>query len=130
MNEIEQVEENAATASRENPLTGKELNQVAELLSETKGLADLYCTGCGYCVPCPNDVNIPTCFNLMNVHRVYGLTEWAKERYQAIRPNHSNVELRGEKASQCQECGECEEKCPQNIAIMEQLKEVARVFEP
>lgn len=47
-----------------------------------KLLAELYCTGCNYCLPCPNDVNIPLNFKLMNYHRIYGLTDYAKTEYK------------------------------------------------
>jgi predicted aldo/keto reductase-like oxidoreductase len=32
-------------------------------------------------------------------------------------------------ASQCQDCGECEEKCPQKLPVRELLKEVSNEFE-
>ena len=31
-------------------------------------------------------------------------------------------------ASKCADCGECEEKCPQQIPIREKLKEVKELF--
>jgi len=39
------------------------------------------------------------------------------------------LELYRFKASNCTECGECEEKCPQKIPIREMLKEVVKLFE-
>jgi len=123
MNTLEMVEGNAATASREEPLSGEERQRVLEMLEENKRLADLYCTGCGYCLPCPNGVNIPECFRLMNLHRVYGLTEAARQRYRWF-----NEEQGNRNADACQECGECEPKCPQKIPIIEQLKETHRAL--
>jgi predicted aldo/keto reductase-like oxidoreductase len=119
MNTIEMVEQNAATASRESVLTEEERRTIVQALEENRRLADLYCTGCGYCMPCPNGVNIPESFRLMNLHRVWGLTGSARERYTGFgpkRPNNLN-------AGACVECGECEPKCPQKIPIIEQLKE-------
>ena len=47
-------------------------------MAENKKLEGLYCTGCNYCMPCPAGVNIPLNFQLMNYHRVYGLTDYAR----------------------------------------------------
>ena len=118
MNTVEMVEENAATASVETPLTEEEMRRIGAMLEENRRLGELYCTGCEYCMPCPNKVNIPEVFRLMNLHRVWGLTESARERYARL---SSGEELTD--ASACVECGQCEEKCPQKIPIIEQLKE-------
>ncbi len=119
MGAIAQVEANAATASREDPLTAAEFRQVQSILKEKRKLADLYCTGCKYCMPCPDNVGISAIFEMMNTHLIYGLTELAREQYAKLGPESN----RGENASACTECGECEEKCPQKIPIREQLKE-------
>ncbi|MEW6357520.1 MAG: aldo/keto reductase [Planctomycetota bacterium] len=125
MNAIQQVEENCASASREEPMSAAEMRQVERMLKERQKLAELYCTGCGYCLPCPNEVNIPACFHAMNYHRVYGLTELARREYRAIRPDSKQADKKGKRADQCKECGDCEDKCPQKIPIREQLKEAA-----
>jgi predicted aldo/keto reductase-like oxidoreductase len=124
MNSMAMVEENTATASREEPLSEEERQRVLDMLEETKRLSELYCTGCGYCMPCPNDIDIPENFRLMNYHRVFGLTDYAREQYKRLekkrRRDRTVVEAW---AAACVECGECEPKCPQNIPIREQLKE-------
>lgn len=126
MSTIEMVEENAATASRTEPLTSEEKQSILASLEENKRLADLYCTGCNYCMPCPNGVNIPENFRLMNLHRVYGVTDHSQRLYRRLsKPNHPE---RGKRAEECIECGECEPKCPQKIEIIKQLKEVAETF--
>ncbi|RKY66327.1 MAG: aldo/keto reductase [Candidatus Latescibacterota bacterium] len=125
MNELKQVEENAATASRQEPLSQKELAQIKAALDENERLAELYCTGCGYCMPCPNGVDIPENFRLMNYHRIYGLTEYAQERYAQLgQKRNPRGEIQPAWAAACVECGQCEAKCPQNIRIIQQLKEV------
>ncbi len=122
MNTVEMVEENAATASREEPLSADERQRVLAMLEENRRLSELYCTGCGYCMPCPNGVNISECFRLMNLHRVYGLTEPARRRYRRF-GEEGNLN-----AGACVECGQCEPKCPQKIPIIEQLKETQRAL--
>jgi hypothetical protein len=122
MTSAEMVADNVRAASVETPLTSEELHRINLALEENERLAELYCTGCDYCMPCPNDVNIPLNFRLMNYHRVYGLTEYARDEYQKIGNNEDN---KGRKAEECIECGLCEDKCPQKIQIRRQLKETA-----
>lgn len=119
MNTIEMVEENARTASLEQPLSEEEIKKLDAMLEETKQLADLYCTGCSYCMPCPQDINIPQVFKTMIYHKVYGLTEYARQNFKNFgRNNH------GAHPSECIECRKCIDKCPQDINIPQRLKEV------
>ena len=128
MENIKMLEENAKIASIEGPLTEAETKAVAQMMEENKKLAELYCTGCKYCMPCEHKINIPHVLSLMIYHRVYGLTGFARKEYVKL---FSDVESRamswekewGLDASKCVECGACEEKCPQKIKIINQLKE-------
>jgi hypothetical protein len=122
MSTIEQVAENVKTAEIETPLSEDEKGRIREVIEEKQRLADLYCTGCGYCTPCPNNVNIPRVFELMNWKRLYGLAAVAKEYY-------GGLARRGKDASKCVECGQCEPKCPQKIPIIRQLKECKQELE-
>ena len=124
MNSIAMAEENTATASREEPLSAEEKQGIVDALEETKRLSDLYCTGCDYCMPCPNDIDISGNFSAMNSYKVFGLEDHARSQYKRLRnkrkPDGTTVEAW---AAACIECGECEPKCPQNIPIREQLRE-------
>jgi predicted aldo/keto reductase-like oxidoreductase len=101
-------------------LTGEELSHINEMVKENARLADLYCTGCNYCMPCPQGLNIPEIFRLMNYHRVYQISAYAREQYAMIGKvdwmNYKN-------AAACIDCGICEQKCPQKLKIREQLKQ-------
>lgn len=119
MSSLQMVEENAATASNSEPLSEHEIEAINKMMAENKKLADLYCTGCSYCMPCPAGVNIPHIFKTMNYHRIYGIEEYAKNEYANI----GNQWTPGENALACTECGTCETKCPQKLKIREQLKE-------
>ncbi len=118
MNTVEMVEENVGSASHEQPLTEAEYEQIRKIVQRNEKLAELYCTGCNYCQPCPQGVPIPKIFEAMNYHRVWGLTEDAKDMYRKLDIN----------AEACVECGECEEQCPQDIPIIKQLKETHKAL--
>ena len=119
------VEENVKIASNTAFLTDDEQKLIAASMAENKERAKLYCTGCNYCMPCPVGVNIPLCFELMNYHRVYGLTDYARHDYALI---GKSPWLKGETADKCVQCGECEAKCPQHLKIREQLEETAKAL--
>lgn len=122
MGSMEMVEENVKVASNDTPLSVDELEKIAASMEENKKMSDLYCTGCNYCMPCPHEVNIPLNFQIMNYHRVFGITDYAKGEYANIGKFDW---AKGKKADACVECGICEEKCPQKIEIRKQLKETA-----
>lgn len=125
MGSLAMVEENTAVASNEDTLSKEEFAAVKISMEENKKLEGLYCTGCNYCMPCPAGVNIPLNFQIMNYHRVYQLTDYAKDQYKQI----GTVDhMKGEKASACVECGLCEEKCPQKLEIRRQLKDTAAIL--
>jgi predicted aldo/keto reductase-like oxidoreductase len=126
MSTIEMVEENAAIASKSGHLTESEKARVLEMMNENKKLAELYCTGCNYCQPCPQEINIPHIFSLMNYHKVYGLTAYATNEYQQLVKGKTWV--KSKVVTDCLECGACETKCPQKLEIIRQLKETHKML--
>ena len=118
---MKHLEENAKVAAATVKLTETELTQVKAMMEENAKLAQLYCTSCDYCKPCPQDINIPHIFNIMNNHRVYGLTEHAKFAYGQVISGEGWI--KSADATKCTGCGVCETKCPQKLPIVEQLKE-------
>jgi uncharacterized protein len=130
MNEEAHIEENLAIADKgyPNSLTEAELQLVKKVAQKYRELMKMDCTGCGYCMPCPVGVEIPICFESYNNFIVFGNTGEKQLRY-AVRL--SGV-LSGGKtglASQCIQCGECMEKCPQNLKIPDLLKAVVEELE-
>jgi len=121
MSTMEQVEENLAVVSDADPLTPADKATIEAQLDRLKEMADLYCTGCGYCTPCPEGVNIPSVFRAYNDARVYGFWEHARLNY--ARMIGAPVEKGGQVADVCTECGTCKPKCPQHIDIPAQLKQ-------
>ncbi|MDR3601959.1 MAG: aldo/keto reductase [Desulfosporosinus sp.] len=120
MNAMDQVIENLSSANEaeSNSLTVKEIEVIGQAKAIFKDKIKVDCTACGYCMPCPEGVNIPTCFSMYNNYHMFG----KEEAY--------NIWLAPEqKASNCVECGLCETHCPQGISIREELKNVKAVFE-
>jgi hypothetical protein len=129
MSTMQQVEENVVTASRATYLSETERANVARAMEENKKLAQLYCTGCRYCLPCPQDVNIPRIFELVNYFRVYGLQDHAREAYRELLA-HTQRGGKGKDATACAACEECESKCPQKLKIAEELKAAHALLAP
>jgi predicted aldo/keto reductase-like oxidoreductase len=121
MGSMDMLRENFEVASRTGHLTGDELRHIKAMMEENKNLAKLYCTGCNYCKPCPQGIDIPQLFEIMNCHRVYQLTEHAKRAYKEVIDGLSWA--KSADASKCAACGECEGKCPQKLPIIRQLQE-------
>lgn len=116
MRSVEEVEENVRIASDTSPLSRQERVRIQQEIDKRTKLAELYCTGCRYCMPCPSEVDIAQIFELRNYAEVYGLHDYARRRYARLIENSKG-------APNCSECGECEEKCPQKLPIREQLKQ-------
>ena len=129
MNVDEHIDQNLAIANQAeaSSLTQAELDLVAQVADKYRELMPIGCTGCQYCMPCPAGVNIPSCFEIYNTGRMF---EEPQERTQFVYAV-MNGGVRGNKtyASQCVECGECMEHCPQHIEIPDRLKEVAEYCE-
>jgi uncharacterized protein len=125
MSTMAQVEENLATASDERTFTDNERQIISQQLDRLKQMADLYCTGCGYCMPCPQEIDIPRIFRLYNNARVYGFQEKSKGEYSWWRKKRPEG---GMQSDACTECGACEEKCPQKLPIRQQLKEAHKAL--
>jgi len=124
MNEEEHVEENIRIANEGFPrsLSESELKLIDRVKKKYNELMKIGCTGCNYCMPCPNGVNIPSCFDYYNSGYLFDNKLMCNMLYLSFIPDH-------ELASKCQNCGECEEKCPQKLPIQQHLAQVAKEFE-
>lgn len=115
MDSLEQVENNCRAGMEEIVLNDEEISSIEEIRA---ALAGRFCRRCGYCMPCPQGINIPAMFLFDAYYNRYNLKEWATERYQALEV----------KADSCIACGACEPKCPYDLPIMEMMRETAATF--
>jgi predicted aldo/keto reductase-like oxidoreductase len=122
MSALEHVQENIAVASRAEAGSMKpaDLEVIEQVKKILEGGNKIRCTSCGYCMPCPNGVNIPENFKLYNV-------AFALNRLEASRFSYGLLSDK-QQACYCVECGSCEPRCPQNIPIIKSLKEVHRTL--
>ncbi len=123
MSTLDQIKENigAAGAARPGCLTPDQIALVDRVREFYEERTRVSCTDCEYCMPCPQGVEIPMMFGLYNKGAMYG--DW-----NAARRSYSRL-LQGEKgAPTCEECGQCESACPQDIAIPQVLKEAHKTL--
>ncbi|WP_428560221.1 MAG: aldo/keto reductase [Solidesulfovibrio sp. DCME] len=130
MNEESHIAQNLAVAADALPdsLTAEEKALIDRAAATYKELMQVGCTGCGYCMPCPQGVQIPKCFDAYNGLHLSGDAEMAKFLYALSVGGALGASEPGF-ASKCVACGECLEKCPQHIAIPEVLTAVAAAME-
>ncbi len=128
MNEEAHIEENIRIANEAYPesLKENELQLITSVRKKYNELMKVGCTGCHYCMPCPSGVNIPICFETYNNAHMFGNVRSAKMQYLVFL---SGVAGEPAGASLCEKCGECEEACPQNLSIQENLEQVVKEFE-
>ena len=128
MNSLKMVQENIRIASDAAPgsFTEKEHGLVDSVRRIIKEKEKVGCTGCRYCMPCPQGVDIPGTFHYYNLMYIEGKKTGVRMEYAR------NVGLQKDAgfASKCIGCGKCEQHCPQSIAIRERLKEADKDLRP
>lgn len=111
----------------------KDFETVEKIKKEINRYSVVPCTGCGYCLPCPYGVAIPTCFSDRNAYERNKGNKKPFKLNTAITHYVQSTGLLGKgagNAGKCRGCGACEKKCPQHIEIRKALKETQRVMEP
>ncbi len=130
MNEEAHIRENLAIAEAALPdsLTPAELGLVGRAAATYKSLMKVGCTGCEYCKPCPENVNISAAFEVLNKLHLFKNEAESKFLY-AVRCGGIFTASDPGFASRCIQCGKCLEKCPQGIYIPQALEWVVEDLE-
>lgn len=126
MSNIQQLEDNTTYMADFKPITDDEkeiINKATQIINSKVLVA---CTGCSYCTDgCPMNIAIPKYFSLYNTEHLEDKSKpWTPQAEYYDRLTHTFG-----KASDCIECGQCENICPQHLKIREYLKDVAKKFE-
>lgn len=128
MSTQEQLVENVreAASAQAGMLSEQELIAITKATEAFNASYKIPCTGCNYCMPCPQQVNIPGCFAAYNTSYTHGWMAGMQQYAQstgALTPAPST-------AGRCIQCGKCERHCPQAIPIRQQLGAVQKRLEP
>jgi len=83
------------------------------------------CTGCRYCMPCPQGVDIPAAFNSYNRLFLERKTSVIREYFQVTSFKKERSDM-----TRCIQCGKCERHCPQHIQIRAELKNAEKALMP
>ncbi|MCR5836741.1 MAG: aldo/keto reductase [Lachnospiraceae bacterium] len=127
MNSPEMVEENVriADSAKAGEFTEEDFTFIEKVKAEINKKTKVGCTGCGYCMPCPKGIDIPTafkCYNQMYTeNKMSGRSEYIQ--IVALQKEMSDI-------ANCVECGKCESHCPQHLPIREKLKEARKNLTP
>lgn len=126
MNSMDMIKENIRIASdmTVDSLTEEDMQVYEKAKDAINDKVKVKCTGCSYCMPCPKGVDIPGAFRCYNVSYTDNYVVGVKEYFMCTAMK-KDTSL----ASQCVQCGKCEQHCPQGIHIRDELKKVNRRFE-
>lgn len=131
MNSIEQIDENIAIANEVTPLSMSfnDLETVELVKRVMNNKLKINCSTCGYCMPCPREVNIPECMKIYNEKYLFnheGLVNPSVINYYQYVGGILN---KASNAGRCNGCGKCLRKCPQKLDIISELSKVKKEFE-
>lgn len=119
LNQLPDVDRTLASLN-DGPFSEEAMAVIAARLEEIRKDREAFCTGCQYCLPCPQDIDIPGIMSAIAQYRFWGFEDLARENYR---------NLKTALATACVQCGECEPKCTQHLLIMEEMSFAAETFE-
>ena len=122
MSNIEQMADNLSYMKDFKPLDAGEQAAIRKAQEAINGVKSIPCTACHYCTAgCPKQIPIPEIFAARNQQLVWGQLEEGKAAYAKATADAGA-------ASDCIACGQCEKACPQQINVIDRLKDCAGVF--
>lgn len=127
MNSMQMVEENALNASEASvgEFTEVDFAMIEDVKNEINKNVKVNCTGCNYCVPCPQGIDIPLAFRCWNRMYTENKMSGRKEYLQIMALQKDMPD-----AGACTGCGKCARHCPQHIDIPAELKKARGQLAP
>jgi predicted aldo/keto reductase-like oxidoreductase len=125
MSTVTQMEDNLHSVENFRPLTETELAVYNEITGIFNRAYKIHCTGCNYCMPCPQNINIPGCFAAYNTRFAQGFVTGMAQYLTST----AAISKKPYSPRLCVECGKCESHCPQHLPIRKTLKKVAAHME-
>ena len=114
---VEEIEEIVGIINGPWELTPQERQEIEDINAR---LSTRICRQCYNCMPCPQGVHIPGMLYLQPLWELWPPEWFLSWRY---------VKHSAESAKNCDQCGECEEKCPYHIPILEMIVENIKFYE-
>ena len=117
-NEAEQIADNLRIFDSADTeiMTKEEMKLIDDVREAYVSRTKIGCTGCRYCMPCPNGVDIPGIFSAWNKYSLYGADPKSDWDFRMIVENDKG-------SNKCIGCGACEAACPQHLSIIDGLKD-------
>lgn len=127
MNSLEMVRDNVATASsvKIGEVGEREEAMLKQVVQAINAKMKVGCTGCGYCMPCPHGVDIPTAFRCYNQSAMHKKISAMLEYIQI-----TSLKKDATSMNNCTKCGACEKHCPQHIEIRKELQNAKKALQP
>lgn len=101
------------------PLDVEQMRFMHDMLDSIDEKARHFCTACGYCMPCPQGVDIPGVMACLERQLFWDLSDSARKKYRM---------LRGNDAAKCIGCGSCLSKCTQHLPVPDEMRAACRIF--
>jgi predicted aldo/keto reductase-like oxidoreductase len=117
MSNMEQLQDNISTFTNLNNINNEELKIIDKVIEDLRKIKPVPCTGCRYCMDCQYGVDIPGVFEVYNDYKK------SENKQIAVRSYFTFMDEK-EQGGNCQKCGECMTKCPQQINIPEELSKI------
>ena len=129
---LEEVEENSLIGHLDDcTLTVEEVEQAARLTAQ---FAHVRCRICGECEPCPVEIPISMTLGtdvLYDHYRTMGPETFRDFPWSLEAVQHDAEKRRQTLAAirSCTECGECEQRCPYDLPVIEMLRSTVASME-
>lgn len=117
MSNMEQLQDNINTFTDTKKITDGEQEVINQVIDDLRKIRPVPCTGCRYCMDCQFGVTIPGVFEIYNDYKKSENKDIALRSYFMFMTEK-------EQGGNCQKCGECVTKCPQQINIPGELEKI------